>query len=361
MSIAGAVVFNDAPMMKPLTSRERFLAACRRERPAGPPPAWVMRQAGRYLPEYRELRSKHEFLELVHTPEVACELTCQPLRRFDMDAAVIFSDILLPPAAMGLDLTFKPGEGPKLNPPLREAADIDRLKDFDAKEATGFLGESIRRVRAELGPDKAIIGFCGAPFTTVSYAIEGGSSRNFENTKRMLYSEPKLFDRLVNKLVDNLIPYLAMQVEAGADVLQIFDSWGGALDAPTYSRALLPGLRRLVEGAHNCGVPVIVYSNGGGHLLEILADSGTDVLGVDWRITPEEAVARVGDQVALQGNLDPCILFSDPEVVRQEATRVLEGFAGQDGYIFNLGSGILPKTPVESMEMLFQTIRGFGI
>ena len=346
--------------MTTLTSRERFLAACRRERPAGPPPAWVMRQAGRYLPEYRELRSQHDFLELVHTPELACELTCQPLRRFDMDAAVIFSDILLPPAAMGLDLTFASGVGPKLSPPIRTAEDVERLTDFDAHVDTGFLGGSIRKVREEIGPDKAIIGFCGAPFTTVSYAIEGGSSRNFEHTKRMLYGEPELFDRLVTKLVDNLVPYLAMQVEAGADVVQIFDSWGGALDAPTYRRALLPALRRLVDGGHAAGVPVIVYSNGGGHLLEVLAESGCDVLGVDWRITPEEAVARVGDQVALQGNLDPCILFAEPDVVRREATRVLEGFAAQDGYIFNLGSGILPKTPVASMEALFETIRGFG-
>jgi len=232
--------------MPPLTSRERFLSACRRESPAGSPPAWVMRQAGRYLPEYRELRAEHEFLELVHTPELATELTCQPLRRFDMDAAVIFSDILLPPAAMGLELSFAAGEGPRLWPPVREAADVERLQDFDAREATGFLGESIRRVRAEIGPEKALIGFCGAPFTTASYMIEGAGSRSFEHSKRMLHGDPRTFERLVDRLVDNLIPYLAMQVESGADVLQVFDSWGGALDAPTYARSLLPGLKRLV-------------------------------------------------------------------------------------------------------------------
>ncbi len=340
------------------TPRERFLAACRRERPEGPPPAWMMRQAGRYLPEYRALREGHGFLELARTPALAAELTCQPIRRFGMDAAVIFSDILLPLEAMGLGLTFEAGEGPRLDPPLRTAADVARLADFDPREATGFLAESLRLVRAELGPERALVGFCGAPFTTASYAIEGGGSRNFEHTKKLLHGEPRTFARLVERLVENLVPYLAMQVEAGADALQLFDSWGGALDAPTYRRALLPGLRRLVEGARATGAPVILYVNGGGHLLELLVETGADVLGIDWRTTPEEAVARVGSEVALQGNLDPCILFAPPAVVRAETTRVLEGFAAQEGYVFNLGSGILPETPVESVEALFETVRG---
>lgn len=316
-----------------------------------------MRQAGRYLPEYRAAREGRDFLDLVHDSALACEVTCQPLRRFDMDAAVIFSDILVPPAAMGLDLAFTEGRGPSLAPPVRTAADVDRLQGFDPGAATGFLGDAIRRVRAELGEEKAILGFCGAPFTVASYMIEGGSSRNFEHTKAMLYGEPELFDRLLGKLVDAMGPYLAMQVDAGADVVQVFDSWGGALDAATYRRALLPHVAKLVAAGQAAGVPVIVYLNGGAHLLEVLADSGADVVGIDWRVDPADAIRRIGGRVALQGNLDPCTLFAPPDVVRAEVRRVLDAFAEQEGYVFNLGSGILPKTPVESMEAVFEVLR----
>lgn len=338
-----------------MTSRERFLAACRRE-PVDATPAWVMRQAGRYLPEYRALREGREFLDMVHTPEIATELTLQPLRRFDMDAAVIFSDILVPPAAMGLDVHFEPGRGPILGPPVRSREDVDRLADFDPRTATAFLAEALRGVRDDVKDAKAIIGFCGAPFTTVSYMIEGQSSRNFEETKRLMLSDPTTFDRLLARVVDNLIPYLAMQVEAGADVLQIFDSWGGALDADTYRAVLLPHLRRLVAGAKATGAPVIVYLNGCAHLLEALADAEPDVLSIDWRVRPEDAIARVGSRVALQGNLDPCALYAPPEVVEEETRRVLDRFEPQRGYVFNLGSGILPTVPVESMEAVFRVI-----
>ncbi len=339
-----------------MNSRERFLAACRRER-LDAPPAWVMRQAGRYLPEYRELRAKHDFLEMVRTPEFAAEATLQPIRRFDMDAAVIFSDILVPCEAMGLDVTFEEGEGPRLAPGVRTADDVERLKDFDARTATRFLGDAIRLVRKELGPSKAIIGFCGAPWTTASYMIEGGSSRNFEHTKAMLYDEPRTFARLCTRLVDNLIPYLEMQIEAGADVVQVFDSWGGALDAPTWRAHLLPHVKRLVAGAQGRGVPVILYVNGASQLLEVMADSGANVLGIDWRVTPNEAIERVGKRCALQGNLDPCVLFAQPSVVKAETERVLSDFARQSGHIFNLGSGILPKTPIASMTTIFETVR----
>ena len=344
-------------MHAPLTSRERFLAACRRE-PLDVPPAWVMRQAGRYLPEYRAVREAHDFLSMCRTPSAAAEVTLQPIRRFGMDAAVIFSDILIPCAAMGQDLRFAEGEGPVLAPCVRTAADVEKLRDFDARSATGFLGDAIRLVRKELGKERAIIGFCGAPWTMASYMIEGGTSRNFEHSKRLLLAEPETFARLSQRLVDNLIPYLAMQVEAGADVLQVFDSWGGALDAATYRSAILPHVQRLVAGAKQCGVPVILYVNGCTQLLEVLADSGADVLGIDWRIAPAEAIARVGSRVALQGNLDPCTLFAPPAVVSREVTRVLDEFRPQRGHIFNLGSGILPGTPVESMETLFRVLRG---
>lgn len=342
-------------MSKSMNSRERFLAACKQE-PLDGPPAWVMRQAGRYLPEYRAVRKDHDFLGMVQKSDVAAEVTLQPIRRFDMDAAVIFSDILVPCAAMGQTVKFLEGEGPSLGPAVRTLDDVERLKDFVPEDATGFLGDAIRKVRAELKDTKAIIGFCGAPWTTASYMIEGESSKNFEKTKAMLYGEPAVFQRLCTRLVDNLIPYLGMQIDAGADVVQIFDSWGGALDAETYRAALLPHVKRLVAGAKARGVPVILYVNGSAQLLEVLADSGANVIGLDWRVTPSDAIARVGSRCALQGNMDPCVLFANRAAVERETNRVLDAFAKQRGYIFNLGSGILPGAPIESMETIFKAV-----
>jgi uroporphyrinogen decarboxylase len=343
-------------MTDALNSRERFLAACRREKLQSPP-AWVMRQAGRYLPQYREVRAKCEFLTMVRTPELAAEVTCQPVRRFGMDVAVIFSDILVPAAAMGVDVRFDEGRGPSLAPAVRSAEDVEGLRDFAAWESTGFVGEAIRRVRAELGEDKAILGFCGAPWTLASYLVEGGSSRDFQNAKSLLYGDPSTFDRLCERIVDNSIPYLAMQVEAGADAVQLFDSWGGSLDAATWRRAILPHTRRLVAGARKLGVPVILYVNGAAHLLSAMGETGADVLGIDWRVAPADAIRQVGARAAIQGNLDPCQLFAPVEVVERETNRVLDEFAAQRGYIFNLGSGILPGTPVASMDAVFRTIR----
>jgi uroporphyrinogen decarboxylase len=343
-------------MVDDLNSRERFLAACRRE-PLAAPPAWVMRQAGRYLPEYRAVRARHEFLSMVRTPAVAAEITCQPVRRFGMDVAVIFSDILVPAAAMGVDVRFLEGKGPELAPVVRGPRDVEALRDFGAWEATGFVGEAIRAVRAELGDGTAILGFCGAPWTLASYLVEGGSSREFASSKRMLYGDPTTFERLCARIVDNSIPYLAMQVEAGADAVQVFDSWAGALDEPTWRRAILPHTKRLVAGAKALGVPVILYGNGAGHLLSAMAETGADVLGIDWRVPASDAIRRVGSRAAIQGNLDPCALFAPVEFVEREANRVLDEFAAQPGYVFNLGSGILPGTPLASMEALFRTIR----
>ena len=341
------------------TPRERFLAACRRQ-PVDRPPAWMMRQAGRYLPEYRALREGKTFLEMVREPELAAELTLQPIRRYGMDAAVIFCDILVPPAAMGLAVDFHEGEGPRLAPVVRDAAAIERLARFDPRTATAFLAEAIRIARRGLGDERALIGFCGAPFTVASYMIEGRGSKSFEETRALMLREPSAFDALLEKVVDVSIPYLALQVEAGADALQVFDSWGGALDARTYRAAVLPHLTRLVAGARATGAPVIVYLNGGSHLLEVLADSGADVVSIDWRVAPADAIARIGDRVALQGNLDPTVLFGPPAVVAREARAVLAAFAPQcsGGYVFNLGSGILPRTPLESVAALWEVVLG---
>jgi uroporphyrinogen decarboxylase len=343
-------------MPKPLSPRERFLAACRRKK-LDTPPAWMMRQAGRYLPEYRALRAKHDFLALVRTPELAAEVTCQPVRRFQTDAAVIFSDILVPCAAMGLTVAFQEGEGPTLEPRITTRAGIGELRDFDPMVITGFLAEAIRRVRTELGPDRAIIGFCGAPWTTASYMIEGGSSRTFEHAKAMLYTDPGTFEQLCKRLVDNLIPYLAMQIGAGADVVQIFDSWGGTLDAAVYRRSILPHLQRMTSEIRKLGTPTILYVNGASQLLEVLADSGADVVSFDWRVSIPDAIRRIGSKVALQGNLDPCALFTPRNIVMRETRRVLDEFASQKGYIFNLGSGVLPSTPVESVSAMFAEIQ----
>jgi uroporphyrinogen decarboxylase len=338
------------------TPRETFLSALRRE-PVARTPWWVMRQAGRYLPEYRSVRAGHAFLDMVRDPALAAEVTLQPIRRFGMDAAVIFSDILVPCAAMGIDVRFEEGEGPRLQPAVRSAADVERLRDFDARRDTAFLAEAIRRVRAELGQERAIIGFCGAPWTTASYLVEGGTSRNFEHSKALLHGEPRTFARLCERLVDNLVPYLEMQAEAGADALQVFDSWGGALDARTWRERVLPHVRRLIgETKSRTRAPVILYVNGGGHLLEVLAETGADALGIDWRVDAAEARARTKGRCALQGNLDPAILFADPATVERETRRVLEDFAGQPGHVFNLGSGITPGAPLASMETLSRVL-----
>ena len=338
-----------------MTPRERFLASLRGNETHAPT-GWMMRQAGRYLPEYQELRRGQSFLDTVRNPELACEITLQPIRRYGMDAAVVFSDILVPPAAMGQDVEFVEGKGPVLAPPIRTRGDLDRLRDFDPVRDTGYLMETLRRVREGLGDERALIGFCGAPFTTASYMIEGGTSRNFEHSKRMLFDESDLFGALVDRLTDQLCPYLAAQVEAGADALQIFDSWGGALDARTYRDALLPSLKRLVAAGRATGVPVILYVNGGGHLLDVLLDAEPDALSIDWRTDVAQARERTRGRCALQGNLDPTILFASPDVVRRETKRVLDAFSGHPGYVFNLGSGILPKTPVESVGAAFETL-----
>ena len=338
-----------------MNSRERFLAAARRQ-PVDRTPAWMMRQAGRSLPEYLELRPGHTFMEMCHRPELAAEATLQPIRRFGMDAAVIFCDILVPAEAMGLAVSIEEGVGPLLDPPVRTAEDVEALRDFEAATATGSLAEALRLVRAELGEERAMLGFCGAPFTLASYMVEGRSSRNYETTKALMLGQPELFDRLVERIVDNSLGYLALQVEAGADAIQIFDSWGGSLDAATWRARMQGPITRMVRATQDLGVPVILYVNGCSHLLEAMVETGADVLSIDWRVDPVEAVRRTEGKVALQGNMDPVALFAPPDAVRREAQRTLAAFEGAPGHIFNLGSGILPKTPLESTTALWDTV-----
>jgi uroporphyrinogen decarboxylase len=353
------------------TCRQRFLDAlhCR---PTDRPPAWFMRQAGRYLPEYRELRSTQTFMETLADAERAAEITLQPIRRFGMDAAVVFSDILVPLAAMGMGLEFESGVGPVLTPPVRDMDGVRALHDFDPNVAVAHLAETLRICRRELdsgafashdlggrnaGP-RGLIGFCGAPFTVASYAVEGRGSRTFEHTKKMMWTEPRTFDALLSRIVDVSLPYLALQVASGADVLQLFDSWGGALDAVTYRRAVLPHLMRLVKGARDLGVPVIVYMNGGSHLLDELLASEPSALAIDWRVVPKVASAKVGPHVALQGNIDPIVFLADAAAVRSETARTLAAFEGHPGYVFNVGSGFVPATVPENVAVALETVRG---
>jgi uroporphyrinogen decarboxylase len=339
-----------------MSCRERFLRAATR-RPTDATPIWMMRQAGRYLPEYRATRAGKTFLESARNPEVAAELTLQPIRRFGMDAAVIFSDILIPAAAMGVEVSFEDKIGPVLKPPVRTRADVLKLEPFDPARETGFLGDAIRLVRRDLGVERAIVGFCGGPWTVAGYLVEGGSSKDHAKTKGLLYSDPAMFDELCARLVDASIPYLGLQVEAGADALQIFESWGGELDARTYRARVLPHLERLVVCAKSLGVPVILYCNGGSHLLEVFADAGPDVLSLDWRTDARAAVARLGDRFAFQGNLDPGALAAGPEAAAREAHAVLDAFTGAAGHIFNLGGGLAPHSPAESVRAVVDAVR----
>jgi len=338
------------------------------------PPAWFMRQAGRYLPEYRELRSTQTFLETLDDAERSAEITLQPIRRFGMDAAVVFSDILVPLDAMGMDLSFEGGVGPVLEPPIRDMDGVRALVDFDPKVAVAHLFETLRICRRELDGDafaqhdlggrnagpRGLIGFCGAPFTVASYAVEGRGSRTFEHTKKLMWTEPATFDALLGRIVDASLPYLAMQVEAGADALQLFDSWGGALDAVTYRRVVLPHIQRLVRGARDLGVPVVVYMNGGSHLLDELLATEPSALSIDWRVDPKLARAKCGESVALQGNIDPIVFQADAETVRAETRRVLEAFDGHPGYVFNVGSGFVPNTVPENVAVALEVVRARG-
>ncbi len=332
---------------------DRFLRACRRE-PVDRTPLWIMRQAGRYLPEYRELRQRVDFLTLCKTPDLAAEATLQPLRRFPFDAAILFSDILLPLEGLGHRVTFSPG--PTLAEPIRTRAQVDAIHARPAAESVPFVAQTIRLVRRELRGRTPLIGFCGAPFTLAAYLVQGDATDGFGALKSMLYGDAETLERLLSKLAAAMIDYLRLQIEAGAEAVQIFDSWAGLLGLDEYRRFALPFVRAIVDGVRDGGAPIIYFVNAGPHLLDAAAEAGSDVLGVCWR-TPLDVVARrVGNDVALQGNLDPHVLMADPAVVRRRAADVLDRMAGRSGHIMNLGHGILPDTPLASVEALVRAV-----
>jgi uroporphyrinogen decarboxylase len=302
-----------------------------------------MRQAGRYMAEYRALRAKHSLLELVRTPELAVEVTLQPIRAFPLDAAILFSDLLVPLAPLGLPFDFQQGEGPVIEKPIASADDVAALRRFDPREELGTTLEAIRLLRRELSVP--LIGFAGAPFTLASYAIEGGRSSHFAKTKALMYEHPATWHKLAALLADIVSDYLRAQAEAGAQALQLFDSWVGALDEADYRELVLPHVKRIFDGLEDIGVPKIHFGTGTGHLLAAQRDAGGSVIGIDWRTPLDEGWRRVGEGVAVQGNLDPTLLFAPRDRLLARVDDVLRRAGGRPGHVFNLGHGILPGTP----------------
>ncbi|MDQ3952791.1 MAG: uroporphyrinogen decarboxylase [Actinomycetota bacterium] len=328
--------------------RDLFLRACRGE-PTESVPVWFMRQAGRSLPEYRAVRERHSILEVCRTPELAVEVTLQPVRRLGVDAAILFSDIVVPLQAMGVDLEISPGVGPVISEPVRRAADVDRLRPLDPEEGVPFVLEAVSALVEEL--DVPLIGFAGAPFTLASYLVEGGPSRDHARTKALMASDPATWDKLMDRLGESILAYLRAQVRAGAAAIQLFDSWAGSLAPSDYRTHVAPAVTRILEGLAGTGIPRILFGVGTGELLELMSATGTDVMGIDWRVPLGRARARLGDGIVLQGNLDPALCLAPFDVVEEKARAVLDETGGRR-HVFNLGHGVLPATDPGTLARL---------
>jgi uroporphyrinogen decarboxylase len=337
-----------------MTSRERFLAAAACQ-PLDRPPVWIMRQAGRYLPEYRALKAQSSFLEMVKTPELAAEVTLQPLRRFALDAAIIFSDILVIPEALGQGYKFRDAGGIEMDFRLETKAQLDRLNPVGVAARLDYVGKALARVKTELKGEKALLGFGGSPWTLGTYMLEGGSADEFQRSKAAFYSDRPLFNALMEKLTAALIEYFQMQIRAGADAIQIFDSWGGILAGQDYEAASLRWIRDIIAALPK-GFPIILYAKGTPSQFTDQAFSGASVLGVDWTVDLGVVRKLVPGNIALQGNLDPVLMNTTPEIVRHEVTRLLESMRGANGHIFNLGHGIMPQAKIECVEALVDTV-----
>jgi len=333
-----------------------FLRACRRE-PAPYTPIWLMRQAGRYMREYREVREKTTFLELCKNPALAAEVTVTAVERLGVDAAIIFADILLILEPLGIELEFAKGEGPVIHNPVRRPSDVDRLRELEDPGELDFVYEAIRQTRSALKPDIPLIGFCGAPFTLASYMTEGSGSKNYVHTKRLMYDDPGAWHAMMTLLSRALVKYLNAQIEAGAQAVQLFDSWVGCLSPDDYREFVLPHTKSVIENV-TPGVPVIHFGTGTATLLELMREAGGDVIGLDWRVRLDEGWRRVGHDVAVMGNLDPVVLFAKQDVLRERAKQILDQAGGRPGHIFNLGHGILPETPVENVIALVEMVHG---
>jgi uroporphyrinogen decarboxylase len=335
---------------------DRFLRACRRE-PVVVTPVWFMRQAGRYMAEYRAIREKHSLLEICYQPELAAEVTLQPVRALSVDAAILFADILLPVIPLGLGLEFAQGEGPVIGKPVRTLGDLAAMRPVNAETDLGYVMETIRILRREL--KVPLIGFCGGPFTVASYIIEGGSSREFLKTKTMMYSAPEVWRALMDKLSKVLVDYLVAQVRAGAQAVQMFDSWVGALSPQDYENFVLPYSKRVLAAVKAEKVPVIHFGTNTTTLLPLMKRAGGDVIGLDWRVPLDEGRALLGHDVAVQGNLDPALLFAPRPEIKKRVEDILRRAEGRPGHIFNLGHGILQHTPVDTVKAVVDMVHEF--
>jgi uroporphyrinogen decarboxylase len=334
-----------------------FLRACRRQ-PVERTPVWLMRQAGRYLPQYRAIRSKTDFLTLCKTPELAAEVSIQPVDILGVDACIIFSDILVVPEAMGMELVIEENAGgPQFPHPLRSRADIDRLHLPDPATELKFVLDAVRLTRKNLSGRVPLIGFAGSPWTLATYMVEGRGSRNFRHIKELIYADPAAAHRLLDKLARAVALYLNAKIEAGAQALQLFDTWGGILPPDEFREFSLHPLQQVLSLLNRNNVPVIVFCKDSNHALEAIADAGPDVVGLDWTVDINRARALIGNRVALQGNLDPTVLYTPPDVIRRHVVRILEKFGTGTGHIFNLGHGILPDIPVEHAKALVEAVK----
>lgn len=353
------VTTSTAPSSSPMTVQSRFLRACHRL-PVDATPVWLMRQAGRYMEEYRALRTNHPILEIIKTPELAAEVTMQPIRAFNLDAAIIFADILPPLQGMGLDLEFMKGDGPVIHNPVRSRTDVEALRVTDPVESLWFTLEAIRRVRSELEPRGIpLIGFSGAPFTLASYVIEGGSSKSYVQTKGLMMSDPSTWHLLMEKLSEVVGHYLLAQAQAGAQALQLFDSWVGALSPADYREYVLPHSRHVLDIAKQGNVPIIHFGTNTSGMLDLIQEAGGDVIGVDWHIDLDKAWQLLKPGSAIQGNLDPVTLFGPWPEIEKRTKEILDRAAGRPGHIFNLGHGILPATPLENVRHLVDFVHEY--
>ena len=341
-----------------MNRRDRLVRALHGE-PVDAVPIWLMRQAGRHLPGYRALRARHEILEIARTPELAVQVTTEPLERFDLDAAVVFADITIPFFGLGVDFRIDAGIGPVITDPIRTAGAIEGLRGFEAGRDAGFVGEAIRAFRARR-PDRPIVGFAGAPFTLASYLIEGRPSREFAETRRLLHAEPALFGRLLDRLTEVTIDYLTMQAHAGAEALQLFDTWAGQLSRRTYESVVLPRLRTVFDALSPLRTPTIYFSTVSAHLLDLAATCHASALGVDWRVPLGRVRREVGPALALQGNLDPTALLTDAPTVRRMAREVLDELPDGLGHVFNLGHGVPPDARAECVEALVEVVHQYS-
>jgi uroporphyrinogen decarboxylase len=333
----------------------RFVKACKRQ-PVDRTPVWFMRQAGRYMPEYRAIRKQYSLIEICKKPEIAAGVTITAAEALGVDAAIIFADLLLPLEVMGLPFHFAAGEGPVIEKPVRTREDVSRLRT-DRVADLGYVSEAVRAVCKHFGLSLPVIGFCGAPFTLASYMIEGGGSRNYVHAKKMMYSSPAVWDELMKKLVAVVSEYAADQVQAGADVIQVFDSWVGCLSVEDYRRYVLPRTTELVKALQRTGVPIIYFGTDSATLLPSMRETGAEVIGLDWRIPIDDGWRSLGFNCAVQGNLDPVLLFAEWKELKSRAQDILHRAEGRPGHIFNLGHGILPETPVENVKALAKYVQ----